>query len=85
MIVITMVGSPSEFPVTYHANNEVSGKSVAYDDLATYVVGLASTNKVTDIKIIGNPTYAEDVVDQIQEINKLQYGVNNLEIEVISQ
>lgn len=62
------------------------GKSVAIsnlDDLSKDLVAMCEKHNVYNIKLQGNSEYANGLVEDIYTIAKINFGLNNIKVEVI--
>ena len=82
-ITIVLSGHTLGYSVLLTKGAETSGEIVRVEDIATYTANLAFNEQINMVKIAGPKALALSFREDILETAKLQYGNNNLEIEVI--
>ena len=82
-ITIVLSGHTLGYSVLLTKGAETSSEIVRVEDIAAYTANLAFNEQINMIKIAGPKTLALSFREDILETAKLQYGNNNLEIEVI--
>ena len=82
-ITIVLSGHTLGYSVLLTKGAETSSEIVRVEDITTYTANLAFNEQINMIKIAGPKALAFSFREDILETAKLQYGNNNLEIEVI--
>ena len=82
-ITIVLSGHTLGYSVLLTKGAETSSEIVRVEDIATYTANLAFNEQINMVKIAGPKALALSFREDILETAKLQYGNNNLEIEVI--
>lgn len=82
-ITIVLSGHTLGYSVLLTKGAETSSEIVRVEDIATYTANLAFNEQINMVKIAGPKGLALRFREDILETAKLQYGNNNLEIEVI--
>jgi hypothetical protein len=82
-ITIVLSGHTLGYSVLLTKGTETSNEIVRVEDIATYTANLAFNEQINMVKIAGPKELALSFREDILETAKLQYGNNNLEIEVI--
>ena len=68
------------------AEGETTGKKVALstlDNLSTDIAAMCAKHNVSYVKLQGNEEYANGLIEEIYTIANKNYGLNNIEVEVI--
>lgn len=82
-ITIVLSGHTLGYSVLLTKGAETSSEIVRVEDISTYTTNLAFNEQINMVKIAGPKALALSFREDILETAKLQYGNNNLEIEVI--
>lgn len=70
--------------LVYEDGNKIDAVTANIDDLPNIVLDLARQYTLNDIELAGPVSYLNGIKKEINELEMLTYGTNNINIKVIS-
>lgn len=83
---ISMFSLHQNIMLMTESDNEVTCKSVAYstlENLGADIAAMCEKHRTYNVRLQGSNEYANGLVEDIYTIAKTNYGLNNINIEVI--